>query len=155
MDQKPEAVWDDEQPEELNKDTKIHLDHLFQDGFRTGVAQGQEEKVQEGFDIGYGQGMQEGIAWGRLQGILTTYKALKSQMDDVPVTEKLNAASERIAGVSGADAYVHSFNKLTAAQASELSKDKGFSVLPQTIEGGPDIGERLTDAERIINQSKL
>ena len=25
-----EDVWDDEEPEQLNKDTKIHLDHLFQ-----------------------------------------------------------------------------------------------------------------------------
>lgn len=25
-----EGVWDDEQPEQLNKDTKIHLSHLFQ-----------------------------------------------------------------------------------------------------------------------------
>ena len=60
--------------------------------------------MQEGFDIGtcsvwmlntskqsagYEQGMQEGIAWGTCQGVLEMFKALKSQMDDQVLSQKV------------------------------------------------------------------
>ena len=111
---KMEDVWDDASEEPLDKDTRVHLSHLFtvyiasclsrsahrrfanQDGFRTGVALGQEEKVQTGFDtgmrfqqlprgdearlyIGYSEGMREGMRWGTYQGILIMYQAITSK----------------------------------------------------------------------------
>jgi len=136
----------------LNKDTKLHLQHLYQDGFRTGVAQGQEEKVQDGFDIGYEQGMQEGIAWGTCQGVLEMYKALKSQMDDQVLSQKLSEVTERTNSVSKADAYVHSFNKLAASQENALKNDKGYSVFPQMIEGAKDVTNEISDVKRVMDE---